>query len=106
MIELSFNTAKREQWKKNIVSHIENADVAKDKNILLCFDGLTVQQLRPELIVSLACMIESFYRKGYKVALNRTDVGKYLFNSLRFREYWAGKKHFTESKDCESRFLF
>lgn len=99
MIELSFNTAKREQWMKNIVSHIENADVAKDKNILLCFDGLTVQQLRPELIVSLACMIESFYRKGYKVALNRTDVGKYLFNSLRFREYWAGKKNFTVSDD-------
>ena len=99
MTNFQFNTSKRELWIKLIVTYLEEADKLKDKKILLCFGGLSVDSLRPELIVSLACFIEALAQKKFSIHLDKTDVGKYLFESLRFREYWAGQKNFAVPAD-------
>ncbi len=98
MKTLLFNTCKREHWLYQMMQHMEAVKEQEDMDLLLCFEGLSVNQLRPELIASLACMIEHFSRQGYQVRLeNSTEIGQYLFDSLRFKEYWAGKKNFVSA---------
>lgn len=84
MKRLVFDTNKRELWIKKIVSYIEEIEAIKntDIDIVICFDGLSLQQLRPELVASLACLIELLSRKGFSVRLDQTEIGQYLFDSF------------------------
>lgn len=92
-MDLYFDTYKRESWTRCISEFASNTKVASPgEQIIFHFDGLKIFELKPLHIASLACLIEHFNRLKYSISLDNTDVGKYLFHSLKFREYWAGNR--------------
>lgn len=77
-------------------------DVGNSKEIQFHFPNLSASGLRPLHIASLACLIEHFYCLGCDIMLEQTEVGQYLFHSLKFREYWSGRdgrRNYTIAND-------
>lgn len=103
MYNVRLNTKKREEWLKRINEAIEVANsLSKEDEIYFTFDSLIVNDLRPELIVSLACLIEYLYRKDYNMALEDSDVGRYLYEFLRFKDYWNNNTtNYSENTDIK-----
>ena len=100
-MDIIFDTYKREGWLKIISSYVDMIPgMSKDEDIVMHFPGLTREEMLPLHVVSLACLIQSFYQDGFHhIFLDKTDVGNYLFDKLRFKEYWAGKKDYVASPD-------
>lgn len=90
-MDIVFDTYKREGWMRIISEFSKCTDVGDSEEIWLCFPNLSVAELRPLHIASLACLIEHFYILGCNIVLEQTEVGEYLFHSLKFSEYWLDK---------------
>lgn len=98
-MDITFDTYKREGWMRIISEFSKHNDVGSSERVIFRFSNLSSSELRPFHIASLACLIEHFFSLGCDVLLDRTDVGRYLFDSLKFKEYWAGRRNYTIAKD-------
>lgn len=100
--EIKFKDRDRAEWLRTIISFgcsLPGSD--EDDIVRLKFDN----QLSPDTIdsahfVVLACFIESLDRKGYMISLDRTSpLGEYLWDTLKFRDYWAGHQNYVAAKE-------
>lgn len=99
-VDLEFNSTDKHLWLSKIMEYKNYIFQRKDiEDIKFNFPNIEVRNLNPLHIVSLACLIEHIDRKNIKISLDNTSVGKYLFNSLKFREYWAGGKDYSSADD-------
>lgn len=102
MVQIVFNTENRDKWISVINSSLSDligTEPATDKKVLLVFRDINSTRLRPEHFVSLACFIEVLAKSGFSVSVDTSEVGKYLIETLKFREYWAGHQSHTRSYD-------
>ena len=75
-----FNSSKRVEWLMRVMEIREKGYVEGD-SVMLSFDNLTVDELLPEHVTSLACLVEYLYRRYVTVALDRnTHCGEFLFS--------------------------
>lgn len=84
-----FHSSKRVEWLMRVMEIREKGYAEGDK-VTLSFGNLCVEELLPEHVTSLACLVEFLYRRSVIVALDRnTDCGEFLFSDLHLREYWG-----------------
>lgn len=87
-------SAKRIDWLKRIME-IRSVDCDKGDTLTISFGNISVNEISPEHVVSLACLVESFYQKRVNIALDtNTECGNYFFNDLCLREYWANRQDY------------
>lgn len=100
MTECVFNSCDRLDWMRD-VSRFRGECIGKTKEVLLVFGGTVKKEsLSPEMIVSLACLVEEFARNGITVKINRaTEAGEQLFSKHQLREYWDGGKNYAAAQD-------
>ena len=68
--------------------------------VKLSFMDIDVEDMLPEHITSLACLVEFLYRRGVLVALDRdTSCGEFLFSDLHLREYWGHRQDFFPARN-------
>lgn len=89
-----FRSSKRIEWLMRVMEIREKGYFEGD-SVILAFDGLYVDELLPEHITSLACLVEYLYRRAVVVALDRnTACGEFLFSDLQLRQYWGNRKDY------------
>ncbi len=100
MTSLIFNSTNKDLWLSKIMEyktcvHDGNCDV-----VILTFPDIDVKDLSPVHIVTLACLIEYISRYDVNIKVDRkTAVGDYLYQTLKFREYWAGGQDHSHIED-------
>lgn len=94
-----FKSASIKDWIFDIV-YLRNSTYDNRIGRILKFDGLSVDDLGPQHVASLACLFEDWYRKGQTILNICSDspVGRFLFEQLQIQKYWAGKKNYSESE--------
>lgn len=99
---INFDTTDRNKWLNTIADASEIFVNCTQKDCIeLEFNGINgTEKITPIHIVSLACLIEYFDRKSALVRIpKRTNaVSNYLWETLRFREYWAGGQNFVPAQ--------
>ena len=99
MKDYSFIRIDRKEWIEDICklrSQIE--DYRGGLNLV--FGDFPANEIKPEHIAPLACLIEEFAKQGIKVCLDRTtEIGQALWDKYRLRQYWAGQQDYAESED-------
>lgn len=94
-----FRTADRKEWIEDICRLRANSDEYVG-GLRLAFGPFSANDIKPEHIAPLACLIEEFSRKKIRVSLDTThEVGLALWEKYRLRQYWAGRKNYAESAD-------
>ena len=94
-----FNSSKRVEWLMRVMEIREKGYVEGD-SVMLSFDNLTVDELLPEHVTSLACLVEYLYRRYVTVALDRnTACGEFLFSDLHLREYWGNRHDYFPARN-------
>ncbi len=91
MTTLTFNTTNKDIWLSKIMEYRDCIQDDGCGTVIFTFPGIEVKNLKPVHIVSLACLIE--YISRFKISIrvdNKTAVGSYIYETLKFREYWAG----------------
>ena len=92
-------SAKRIDWLKRIMEIRSSGYVAGD-TVKISFGNIGVNDITPEHVVTLACLVEFFYRKRVVVALDReTECGEYFFTDLYLREYWANRQDYFPARN-------
>lgn len=92
-------SAKRIDWLKRIME-IRSVDCDKGDTLTISFGNINVNEISPEHVVSLACLVESFYQKRVNIALDtNTECGNYFFNDLCLREYWANRQDYFPARN-------
>lgn len=97
----SFDTLDKSKWLRKI-STIRDSYIQTDSkgSVVFVFTAdLSAKNFEPIHLVTLACLIQFFYTKGYRVWLGtgNESVRKMLFDQLRFQEYWSGGKHHVDA---------
>ena len=97
MTHFYFEGAGIQEWLKGI-SYLRTMLGDKD-DLIISFDGLTQESIKPQHIATLACLLEEFHKNNkLNVFLDKTTpVGEYLFDKVNLTDYWAGKKDYSES---------
>lgn len=101
---INFDTTDRNKWLSTIAEASEtHRDCTSNDHIILGFNGINgTEKITPIHIVSLACLIESLARKHVIVHIQNREtnaVSNFLWENLRFREYWAGGQNFVPAQD-------
>lgn len=100
MTTLIFNSTNKDLWLSRIMEY--RACIHNDEcgTVVFTFPDIEVKNLSPVHIVSLACLIEHISRFNVEIKVDRkTPVGDYLFQTLKFREYWAGGQDHSHIED-------
>lgn len=99
VIKENITSAKRIDWLKRIME-IHSVECEEGDTIHISFGDLKVEDINPEHVVSFACLVEFFYRKRVNVALDKnTECGKYFFDDLSLREYWANRQDYFPARN-------
>lgn len=94
----SFHSSKRVEWLKRVMEIREKGYAEGDK-VTLCFVNIMVEDLLPEHITSLACLVEYLYRRHVCVVVDRrTPCGEFLCDDLYLREYWGNHKDYFPAR--------
>lgn len=89
-----FRSSKRIEWLMRVMEIREKRYKQGDR-VKLSFEGLCADELLPEHITSLACLVECLYRGDIDVALDRTTAcGEFLYSDLQLRQYWGNRKDY------------
>lgn len=100
MITLKFDSANKDLWLSFIMDYKNNVDYKSCQCVSLTFPSIELRSLGPVHIVTLACLIEYISRFEKEIRLDtKTPVGAYLYQTLKFREYWAGKQDHSHIED-------
>lgn len=99
MSKLIFDNTARLQWLSKVMDYAKIHSSNPDDPANLCFPGIKIADLKPLHIVSAACLIESLSKIKRDISLDKTEVGNYMFEKLKFREYWAEGQDYTCSED-------
>ena len=96
--KLVFSSAMRLHWLQVISKAITDIPVV-DGDIVLClFPGISQDQMRPEHVVSFACLVEYFDQKGVGVNIDDTDqIYPYLMEQLKLSDYWMKRQNYVKS---------
>lgn len=97
-IQLPFPTATRVGWLATICE-ARRIQLRRGDNVIFCFPDISVERIRPEHIVLLACLVEYLDHRGINVKVsNQYPVSGYLIEQLRLHEYWKGGQNYVEAK--------
>ena len=92
---LEFISPNKIQWIKQI--SIARQNFKNGEIVILLFRNILEADIEPMHLVSLACFIEYMSDKTDKILLDRNNkISQYLWDKLRFNEYWAGGKNYVE----------
>lgn len=96
-----FDTLNRTEWLRKVSLFQRIFLLNKHEKVRFVFpETSSISRLYPMHIVSLACLIELMIRNGTKVWLSgKNEIGSYLFNQLKFNEYWGGKQNYVQALD-------
>lgn len=68
-------------------------------------ERITTKDIKPFHLVTLACLIHYLYGHEYKVYVSKNnEVSEYIYNDLRFSEYWRSGKNYVEATSHDSIF--
>lgn len=103
---IQFKSANKSYWLKEIGeifnSHGDNSD------IILSFDEtIKKEEVLPFHLVTLANLIQYLFDNGHKVFIdNKTNVVvyEYVYNELKFSEYWSKGKNHVDTIDTTNIF--
>lgn len=97
-----FNTTSREDWFKSICQYRNNySQEGNGVNVSIDFKkDIKIEALQPFHLATLACLIQWLSDKGYKAYLkySNKEVSDYIYNTLKFSEYWKGGRNHVEVK--------
>ncbi len=99
IVRENINSLKRVEWLRRI-SEIRETECTMGDKIILSFGDLKKEDLIPEHIVSLACLVEFLDQKKITVSLEpKEDCGNYFLEDLNFRAYWQQRQDYTVAFD-------
>lgn len=96
-----FSSTDRIEWLRVIMQVRNEIDtIPQNTMVNLCFKDIEVDKLKPLHIVSLACLIESIYKKGFEVRMiSNAQLRSYFREDLKFDSYWGLQAlHFSEAQ--------
>ncbi len=92
-------SAKRIDWLQRIME-IRSVKCEMGDTLTISFGNISVNEISPEHVVSLACLVEYFYQQKVRIALDtNTECGKYFFDDLCLREYWANRQDYFPARN-------
>lgn len=96
-----FATLDKTKWLELIVNSYQKYHAAGNNvSVYISFsDSISVKGLTPMHLVTLACLIQFLSDQGWKAFLshNNQAVDDYIYNDLRFSEYWLGQKNHVDA---------
>lgn len=96
---INLHSANRSDWLR-IISEMRNVVLEQGDRVLISFGNLQPIEIRPEHIVSLACLVESLDRMKVTVSVSpKENCGLYLKSVLRLDEYWKGGRNYVDSAE-------
>ena len=94
-----FHSSKRVEWLMRVMEIREKGYAEGDKVTLYIVD-MEVEDLLPEHITSLACLVEYLYRQSVAVIVDRrTPCGEFLCADLHLWEYWGNRKDYFPARN-------
>lgn len=99
-LNIVFKSKSREQWLETVALY-QSYPYSTLNEVHFSFENISVKDLTPLHISSFACLIEHFSKCGVKVYIpsHTNELGEYLLFSLKFKEYWSGKRNFSVASD-------
>ena len=83
-----------------MVSLLSEHDFTDKDEVYFDFSEIPLSDITPVHIVTFACLIEHIKSYGTNVLALQTEVSRYFWNDLNFRDYWTGGLNFVRtSKD-------
>ena len=99
MIKYGFDSLKKVSWVERICEIRRLCPETPDE-LLFTFDGLSPDDVYPEHVATLACLIEELHtRYGHRIQIDKSPLGLFLWEKCRLRQYWGGKQNYSESPD-------
>lgn len=94
-----FHSSKRVEWLMRVME-IRAKDYGAGNTVKLYFADIEVEDLLPEHITSLACLVEHLYRRGVTVVVDRrTPCGEFLCSDLHLKEYWGNRQDYFPARN-------
>lgn len=94
-----FHSSKRVEWLLRVMEIRAKGYDAGD-TVKLFFADIEVEDLLPEHITSLACLVEYLFRRHVNVIIDsRTPCGEFLCYELRLREYWGNRQDYFPARN-------
>ncbi len=91
---IHFDSANRKRWLKTIESIVnEYRNLDKGRKIILSFsNSISVTDIEPVHLVTLACVIQYLFSKGHTVYMSsdKSAINNYIYNDLNFRHIGPG----------------
>lgn len=97
--KLVFDSGNRGLWLYSIVKYRNLCNTEAATPVVLSFPDMRTTALTPIHIVSLACLIEHLFRHGLSVRIENTELGRHLYETLKFKEYWKGQTDYSPVAD-------
>ncbi len=97
---LYFDDLARDPWLAKIVAYREAIEIGNpnDDYVGIEFSGdIQPNDFEPFHLVTLACLIQKLDDNGYLIYLGKQnqEVFDFLFDNLKFREYWGGGRNYA-----------
>lgn len=97
--KIEFTTTGRLDWIIKIADSINSLKAVVNQGDRIIFQlPSETDQFEAVHLVSLACLIEFFQKKGCEMAV-KNNVREFIFDKLNWRAYWSGHQDYTEAKD-------
>ena len=101
---LYFDNLDRDQWLRKIVASIDVIDKGNPNNDYIGIEfssNIQPNDFEPFHLVTLACLIQKLDDNKYLIYLGKQNqnVFDFLFDNLKFREYWGGGRNYTPAQN-------
>lgn len=97
--KIEFTTTGRLDWIIKIADSINSLKAVVNSGDVIVFQLPSETDLFEAVhLVSLACLIEFFQKKGCKMAV-KNNVREFIFDKLNWTAYWSGHQDYTEAQD-------
>jgi anti-sigma regulatory factor (Ser/Thr protein kinase) len=100
--EVAFDTIDVHGWIETISNTVNKLELGStDSLIIFVKPTIDISELEALHLVTLACLIDHYDRRGTAVELgeNNTPVRDFLFDTLQMQKYWIDKDNYTEAQD-------
>lgn len=101
---LYFDVLNREQWLAKVVKYTEDTEQDNPHKEMVGIEfssNIKPNDFEPFHLVTLACLIQNLDDNKYPIYLGKQNknVLEFLFNNLKFREYWGGGRNYTPAQN-------
>ena len=94
---IRFDNKDRLWWLEKISELYYNQEIRRGE-LIFDFSGLEVENIGPEHIAPLACLVETLSNHKVRVSIKKNSpVGDYLASDIKLSHYWKGHKNYSES---------